>query len=112
MIKKFLLPILIILPFTAAQAGLLGLDSQIKGEYNIDTDTSTLTSQIGKTIGMYGLSVTGDIDFDVMEFAYDGMDVKAEYDVLQLNNASIYVSSGLDTNWAMEDIKVGIEINF
>ena len=103
--KKYLLTVLLILPFTAAQAGLLGLDSQIKGEYNIDTDTSTLTSQIGKTIGMYGLSVTGDVDFDVMEFAYDGVDVKAEYDVLQLNNASVYVSSGLDTNWEMEDIK-------
>ena len=111
MIKKFLLSILIILPFTA-HAGLLGLGSQIKGEYNIDTDTSTLTSQIGKTIGMYGLSVTGDVDFDVMEFAYDGVDVKAEYDVLQLNNASVYVSSGLDTNWEMEDIKIGLEINF
>ena len=110
--KKYLLTVLLILPFTAAQAGLLGLDSQIKGEYNIDTDTSTLTSQIGKTIGMYGLSVTGDVDFDVMEFAYDGVDVKAEYDVLQLNNASVYVSSGLDTNWEMEDIKIGLEINF
>ena len=112
MTKKFLLPILILLPFTAVHAGLLGLDSKIKVAYNIDTDTSTLTSQIGKTIGMYGLSVTGDIDFDVMEFAYDGMDVKAEYDVLQLNNASIYVSSGLDTNWGMEDIKVGFEFKF
>jgi len=110
--KKYLLTVLLILPFTAAQAGLLGLDSQIKGEYNLDTDTSTLTSQIGKTIGMYGLSVTGDVDFDVMEFAYDGVDVKAEYDVLQLNNASVYVSSGLDTNWEMEDIKIGLEINF
>ncbi len=100
------------MPFTAAQAGLFGLDSQIKGEYNLDTDTTTLTSQIGKTIGMYGLSVTGDVDFDVMEFAYDGVDVKAEYDVLQLNNASVYVSSGLDTNWEMEDIKIGLEINF
>jgi hypothetical protein len=47
-----------------------------------------------------------------MEFAYDGVDVKAEYDVLQLNNASVYVSSGLDTNWEMEDIKIGLEINF
>tara|TARA_R100001082_G_C4364168_1_gene160963 strand:+ start:2845 stop:3180 length:336 start_codon:yes stop_codon:yes gene_type:complete len=110
--KKYLLTVLLILPFTAAQAGLLGLDSQIKGEYNLDTDTSTLTSQIGKTIGMYGLSVTGDVDFDVMEFAYDGVDIKAEYDVLQLNNASVYVSSGLDTNWEMEDIKIGLEINF
>jgi hypothetical protein len=112
MIKKFLLPILILLPFTTAQAGLLGLDSQIKGDYNLETNKSTLTSQVGKTIGMYGLSVSADVDFNVMEFAYDGMDFKAEYDVLQLNNASIYVSSGLNTNWAMEDIKLGFEFNF
>ena len=112
MIKKFLLPILILLPFTTAQAGLLGLDSQIKGDYNLETNKSTLTSQVGKTIGMYGLSVSADVDFNVMEFAYDGMDFKAEYDVLQLNNASIYVSSGLDTNWAMEDITLGMSINF
>ena len=112
MIKKFLLPILILLPFTTAQAGLLGLDSEIKGEYNLETNKSILTSQVGKTIGMYGLSVSADVDFNVMEFAYDGMDFKAEYDVLQLNNASIYVSSGLDTNWAMEDITLGMSINF
>ena len=112
MLKRILLPLLILLPFTAAHAGVLGLDSSIKGEYNLETNKSTLTSQVGKTIGMYGLSVSADVDFDVMEFAYDGMDFKAEYDVLQLNNASIYVSSGLDTNWAMEDIKLGIEVIF
>ena len=111
MIKRILLPLLILLPFTA-QAGLLGLDSEIKGEYNLATNESTLTSQVGKTVGMYGLSVSADVDFDVMEFSYDGMDFKAEYDVLQLNNASIYVSSGLDTNWAMEDITLGMSIKF
>jgi len=112
MFKRILLPLLILLPFTTAQAGLLGLDNQIKGEYNLETNKSTLTSQVGKTIGMYGLSVSADVDFDVMEFAYDGMDFKAEYDVLQLNNASLYVSSGMDTNWAMEDIKLGFEFSF
>ena len=37
MFRNLLLPLLILLPFTA-QAGLLGLDSQIKGEYNVDSD--------------------------------------------------------------------------
>ena len=91
---------------------MLGLDSQIKGDYNIETNKSTLTSQVGKTIGLYGLSVTGDIDFNVMEFAYDGIDLKAEYDVLELNSTSLYVSSGFDTNWEMEDIVVGFEVKF
>ena len=101
-----------LIPLKVVHAGLLGLDSEIKGEYNLETNKSTLTSQVGKTVGMYGLSVSADVDFDVMEFAYDGMDFKAEYDVLQLNNASIYVSSGLDTNWAMEDITLGMSIKF
>ena len=111
MFKKILLPLLLALPFTA-QAGLLGLDSQVKGDYNIETNKSTLTSQVGKTISLYGLSVTGDIDFNVIDFAYDGMDFKAEYDVLELNSTSLYVSSGLNTNWEMEDIVVGFEFNF
>ena len=118
--KKLILSLLIVfgtlwvmlIPFKVVQAGLLGLDSEIKGEYNLETNKSTLTSQVGKTVGMYGLSVSADVDFDVMEFSYDGMDFKAEYDVLQLNNASIYVSSGLDTNWAMEDITLGMSIKF
>ena len=101
-----------LIPLKVVHAGLLGLDSEIKGEYNLETNESTLTSQVGKTVGMYGLSVSADVDFDVMEFSYDGMDFKAEYDVLQLNNASIYVSSGLDTNWAMEDITLGMSIKF
>ena len=111
MFKKILLPLLLALPFTA-QAGLLGLDSQVKGDYNIETNKSTLTSQVGKTIGLYGLSVTGDIDFNVMDFAYDGMDFKAEYDFLEMDNVSIHVSSGLDTSWEMEDIVIGFTLQF
>ena len=53
MFKRILIPLLILVPFTA-QAGLLGLDSQIKGEYNLETHKSPLTSQVGKTIGLYG----------------------------------------------------------
>ena len=111
MFKRILIPLLILVPFTA-QAGLLGLDSQIKGEYNLETNKSTLTSQVGKTIGMYGLSVSADVDFDVMEFAYDGMDFKAEYDILDANSTSLYISSGLDTNWGLENIVIGFTAEF
>ena len=78
----------------------------------MDSDSSTITSQVGKTIGLYGFSVTADVDFDVMEFAYDGMDFKAEYDILDANSTSVYISSGLDTDWEMEDIVVGVEVKF
>ena len=101
-----------LIPLKVVHAGLLGLDSEIKGEYNLETNKSTLTSQVGKTVGMYGLSVSADVDFDVMEFSYDGMDFKAEYDFLEMDNVSIHVSSGLDTNWAMEDIVVGFTLQF
>ena len=63
-------------------------------------------------MGLYGLSVTGDIDFDLEELEYTGMDFKAEYDFLEMDNVSIHVSSGLDTNWAMEDIVVGFTLQF
>ena len=109
--KRLLVILLLAIPFTA-KAGILGLDNEIKGEYNTDTSASTLTGEIGKTIGLYGFSITGDVDFDIKEFEYTGMDFKAEYDVLQLNNASIYVSSGLDTDWEMEDITLGMSIKF
>ena len=109
--KKLLLILLLAIPFSA-QAGTLGLDNNVKGEYNIDTNTTSLTAQVGKTIGLYGFSVTGDIDFDLLEFSYEGVDFRAEYDVLDANNAAFYISSGMDTNWAMEEVTVGLEINF
>ena len=111
MFKKILLPLLLLLPFTA-QAGLLGLDNEIKGEYNTDTSASTVTAQVGKTIGIYGFSVTGDVDFDLKELEYTGIDFKAENDILEMNSTSFYVSSGLDTDWEMEDITLGMSIKF
>ena len=109
--NKLLLVLVVLLPFSA-QAGILGLDNTIKGEYNTDTSASTLTGEIGKTIGLYGFSITGDVDFDIKEFEYTGMDFKAEYDILDANSTSVYISSGLDTDWEMEDIVVGVEVKF
>ena len=73
---------------------------------------STLTAQIGKTMGLYGFSVTGDVDFDLKELEYTGMDFKAEYDFLEMDNVSIHVSSGLDTSWEMEDIVIVFTLQF
>ncbi len=109
--KKLILSLLLVLPLTV-NAGVLGFDSKVDGDYNTNTGASTLTAQVGKTMGLYGLSVTGDIDFDLEELEYTGMDFKAEYDFLEMDNVSIHVSSGLDTNWAMEDIVVGFTLQF
>ena len=35
-----------------------------------------------------------------------------EYDILEMNSTSFYVSSGLDTDWEMEDITLGMSIKF
>ena len=99
------------LPLTV-NAGILGFDSEVNGNYNTDTSASTLTAQIGKTMGLYGFSVTGDVDFDLKELEYTGMDFKAEYDFLEMDNVSIHVSSGLDTSWEMEDIVIGFTLQF
>tara|TARA_Y100001963_G_scaffold26742_1_gene36498 strand:+ start:1744 stop:2127 length:384 start_codon:yes stop_codon:yes gene_type:complete len=109
--KELLLVLLFTIPLTA-NAEMLGFNTKFDGAYNIDTSTSELTGEVGRTIGMYGFSVTGDIDFDLIEFAYDGMDFKAEYDILDANSTSLYISSGLDTNWGLENIVIGFTAEF
>ena len=54
---RLLIILLTLLPFTAS-AGMLGLDSTIEGTYNLETNKDTLTGEIGKTIEVYGLSIT------------------------------------------------------
>ena len=44
--NKLLLALVVLLPFSA-QAGILGLDNTVKGEYNTDTSASTLTGDQG-----------------------------------------------------------------
>ena len=109
--KELLLVLLFTIPLTA-NAEMLGFNTNFDGSYNMDTSTSELTGQVGRTIGMYGFSVTGDIDFDLIEFAYDVMDFKAEYDILDANSTSLYISSGLDTNWGLENIVIGFTAEF
>ena len=108
--KKFLF-ILLLLPLSAT-ADVFGFQGSLDGEYNLDTEDSTLTAEVSRTFSIYGFSVAGDVDFDLIDLEYDGLDLKAEYDILDANSTSIYVSSGLDTDWEMEDVKVGFEVKF
>jgi len=108
---RVLLTLLTLIPFTAT-AGMLGLDSKVEGDYNLETNKSTLTGEIGKTISAFGLSVTGDIDFDITEFEYTGVDFKSAYSLGDTYSMEIFAKSGLDTNWEMEDIVVGFSAKF
>ena len=57
-------------------AGMLGLDWEATGEYNIDTEVSTL-KEVGKTISLGALSLTVDADFDIIGTEFSGTDYKA-----------------------------------
>ena len=59
-------------------AGMLGMDWEATGEYNVDTEVSTLKAEVGKTISLGGLSLTADADFDIIGTEFSGTDYKAE----------------------------------
>ena len=95
-----------------AYSDVLGLDFSVEGEYNMDNSTSTLTSEIGKTIMLSGLSLSSDADFDVLEMEYKGMDFKANYNVDVLSGVDVYIKSGMTKDWAREDIVAGFSLSF
>ena len=39
-------------------AGMLGMDWEATGEYNVDTEVSTLKAEVGKTISLGGFVIT------------------------------------------------------
>ena len=57
-----------------ASAGMLGMDWEATGEYNLDTEVSTLKAEVGKTISLGVLSITADADFDIIGTAFAGTD--------------------------------------
>ena len=77
-------------------AGMLGLDWEATGEYNIDTEVSTLKAEVGKTISLGALSITADADFDIIGTAFSGTDYKAGMSVPGASGLEVYVKSGLD----------------
>ena len=105
---RILIILMTLLPFTAT-AGMLGLDSKVEGTYNLETNKDTLTGEIGKTIEAYGLSITSDVDFDILEFEYGGLDFKSAYNIGAIE---VYAKSGMNTDWEMEDIVVGFSAKF
>ena len=57
-----------------ASAGMLGLDWEATGEYNIDTEISSLDVEVGKTIMWNSVSISADADFDIINTEFEGTD--------------------------------------
>jgi len=95
-----------------ASAGMLGMDWETTGEYNLDTEVSTLTAQVGKTISLGSLSMTVDADFDIIGTAFSGTDYKAEMDVPGASGLEVYVKSGLNKNWERENVIAGVKFSW
>ena len=94
-----------------ASAGMLGLDWEATGEYNVDTEVSSLDMQVGKTIMWNSVSLSADADFDIVNTEFDGTDYKAS---ILVPNSSIemYLETGLDKEWAREDIIAGVKFSW
>ena len=95
-----------------ASAGMLGMDWEATGEYNIDTEVSTLKAEVGKTISLGALSLTADADFDIIGTAFSGTDYKAEMSIPGASGLEVYVKSGLSKTWKREDIIAGVTFSW
>ena len=94
-----------------ASAGMLGLDWEATGEYNMDTEVSSLDMQVGKTIMWNSVSLSANADFDIVNTEFDGTDYKAS--VLVPNSSiEMYLETGLDNEWAREDIVAGVKFSW
>ena len=95
-----------------SSAGMLGMDWEATGEYNVDTEVSTLKAEVGKTISLGGLSLTADADFDIIGTAFSGSDYKAEMSIPGASGLEVYVKSGLSKTWKREDIIAGVTFSW
>ena len=95
-----------------SSAGMLGMDWEATGEYNVDTEVSTLKAEVGKTISLGGLSLTADAEFDFIGTAFSGTDYKAEMSIPGASGLEVYVKSGLSKTWKREDIIAGVTFSW
>ena len=111
--KKLLLSTILATGLTSsAYAGMLGLDWESTGEYNVDTEVSTLTAQVGKSINLSGLTISADLDFDIIGTSFSGSDYKASMMLPGMSNVEVYAKSGLDKNWKREDVIAGVKFSW
>ena len=94
-----------------ASAGMLGLDWEATGEYNIDTEISSLDVEVGKTIMWNSVSISADADFDIINTEFEGTDYKASMGVPN-SSIEVYLKTGLNNKWAREDIVAGVTFSW
>ena len=94
-----------------ASAGMLGLDWEATGEYNMDTEVSSLDMQVGKTIMWNSVSLSANADFDIVNTEFDGTDYKASV-LVPNSSVEMYLETGLDNEWAREDIVAGVKFSW
>tara|TARA_A100001011_G_scaffold391708_2_gene477742 strand:- start:1306 stop:1671 length:366 start_codon:yes stop_codon:yes gene_type:complete len=120
--KKYILTIALALAF-AYPAGAwdlgngISIDNEIEAKYNLDTPATTLTMQSGVTLPMLGMDWTVDADFDLNALGssstadlYKGLDIGVDYDIS--NNLVLELDTGMDTDWAREDINLSMTLSF
>ena len=111
--KKLLLSTILATGLTSsAYAGMLGLDWEATGEYNVDTEVSSLTTEVGKSINLSGLTISADLDFDIIETEFLGSDYKASIMMPGMSNVELYAKTGLDKTWERENIIAGITFSW
>ena len=111
--KKLLLTTtLLIFTTFSVSAGMLGLDWETTGEYNVDTDVSSLTMEVGKSVNLSGLTLSADADFDIIGTSFSGTDYKASMNMHGESGMELYVKTGLDKTWKREDIVAGFTFSW
>lgn len=110
--NTFIGAMLLALISSPALAGMWGMDWEATGEYNVDTDVSSLTAQVGRSFNLGGLTISADADFDIIGTAFSGTDYKASMDLPGMSGASVYLKTGLTSDWGGEDMIAGVTITW
>jgi len=95
----------------------ISLDNELKATHNLDTPATTITAQSGITVPLMMMDLTVDADFDLTALGssstsdlYQGIDIGLDYDVS--DSLVLEMNTGIDTNWAREDITLSMTLSF
>ena len=122
LMKKLILAMAIAMGFALpASAWDLGngisIDNSIEAALNIDKDTTALTMESGITVPIWVLNANVNADFDLKSLGnasnadlYQGLDIGLDYAVG--SNVLLELDTGMDTDWAREDITLSMTLSF
>ena len=120
--KKLILAMVVAMGFALpASAWDLGngisIDNSIEAALNIDKDTTALTMESGITVPIWVLNANVNADFDLKSLGnastadlYQGLDIGLDYAVG--SNVLLELDTGMDTDWAREDVTLSMTLTF